>query len=334
MEAYGAPPNTRNPYSYLYSLETEYQLPAQLTATIGYAGSLGRHYARLVYQNFLYNTCVGSTCVPGGIYFAQTDSVTSYNALNIRMERRMRNNFTAAVNYTWSKSLDQVSNGDQANSLANQTNPANNSTEYGPSDYDTKHRVNISGLYELPNIHSNSELLKAAVNGWQINGILTYHTGFPWTPVTNSLNSVPANPTSATINPVRPLAYFGGAGSSCSNDAFKTGSNFPGGGSTFFSTALPPGKTYTPGIGRNSFRGPCYLDVDLSVAKEVRFEAMGHNSLLRFQANAFNAFNILSLQPIVNGNAGGPANISNANFGESQGANSGRVIEFLARFQF
>jgi Carboxypeptidase regulatory-like domain/TonB dependent receptor len=337
-EVYGAFPNTRQPYSYLFSLETQYQLPAQMTATIGYGGSIGRHYARLVLQNFLYNTSVTTggvtTNVPGSVFFAQTDSNTSYNALNVRLERRMRNNFTAAVNYTYSKSLDQVSNGDQSNALANQTNPANNATEWGPSDYDTQQRVNITGLYELPNIHTGGELLKAAVNGWQINGILTYHTGFPWTPITNNLNSVPNNPTSATVNPVRPLAYFGGAGNSCSSSAFKSGSNFPGGGTKFFSTTLPTGKTYTPGIGRNSFRGPCYLDVDMSVAKEVRFEALSHTALLRFQANAYNVFNILSLQPIVNGNNGGPANISSANFGEAPGANAGRVLEFLARFQF
>jgi len=338
IESYGASPRTMAPYSYLYSFETQYQLPSQMTVTVGYAGSAGRHYARLVLQNYLYNTSVttgGITqSVPGNIYFAQTDSVTSYNSLNTRLERRMKNNFTAAINYTYSKSLDQVSNGDQANSLANQTNPANNATEYGPSDYNTKHRVNISALYELPNIHSGNEIVKAVVNGWQINGILAYHSGFPWTPVTSNLSSVPANPTSATVNPVRPLAYFGGAGSSCSNNAFQTGSNFPGGGAAFFSTALPTGKTYAPGIGRNSFVGPCYLDVDMSVAKEVHVEAFSHNALLRFQANAYNAFNVLSLQPIVNGNAGGTANISNANFGESPGANAGRVLEFLARFQF
>jgi hypothetical protein len=121
----------------------------------------------------------------------------------------------------------------------------------------------------------------------------------PWTPVTFDLNSVPENPTSATISPVRPLAYFGCGGSDCPGDAFKTGTNFPGGGTKFFSTTLPTGKTYTPGIGRNSFRGPCYLDVDMSVAKEVRHEVLGHNTLLRFQANAFNVFNILSLPGVT-----------------------------------
>jgi hypothetical protein len=70
------------------------------------------------------------------------------------------------------------------------------------------------------------------------------------------------------------------------------------------------------------------------VAKEVRYEIRGHNTLLRFQANAFNVFNILSLQPIKNGNADGGANIQSSQFGESSGANAGRVLEFLARLQF
>jgi len=194
--------------------------------------------------------------------------------------------------------------------------------------------VTATALYELPNLQNGNALVKAAVNGWQVNGIVTYHTGFPWTPVTYSLNSVPESPTSATISPVRPLQYFGGAGSDCSTDAFKNGTNFPGGGTAFFSTTLPSGKTYTPGIGRNSFRGPCYLSVDMSAAKEFRYEALGHTTLLRFQANAFNVFNVLSLQPIQNGNADGGANIQSAQFGRSNGANAGRIIELLARFQF
>jgi hypothetical protein len=335
-EVYGALPNTQVPYSFLYSLETQFELPYQLTTTVGYAGSLGRHYARLVNQNLIYNQVVGSADAPagGGVYLARTDSVMAYNALNLQLQRRMKQNFTASIAYTYSKSLDQVSNGDQANSLANQTNPANNASEYGPSDYDVRHRVTATALWELPHVNSDKMLVKALANGWQINGIVTYHTGFPWTPVTFDLNSVPNNPTSATISPVRPLQYFGGAGSDCSSDAFKNGTNFPGGGTKFFSTTLPTGKTYTPGIGRNSFRGPCYFDIDMSAAKEVRFEALGHNAVLRFQANGYNVFNILSLQPIKNGNGDGGANIQSAQFGESSGANSGRVIEFLARLQF
>ncbi len=338
IEVYGAFPNTKTPYSFLYSLETEVELPYQLTATIGYAGSLGRHYARLVRQGFVYPT---GGLVGGNVYMAQTDSVMAYNALNAQLHRRLKNNLTATIAYTYSKDIDQVSNGDQSNSNANQTDPANNRTEYGPSDYDVRHRVTASALWELPHIHSDNALVNAAANGWQINGIATYHTGFPYTPVVFNLQQIGSNPNSDVPNPVRPLAYLGGAGNSCSNDAFKTGSNFPGGGTKFFNVTLPVdanGNTiksaYAPGIGRNSFRGPCYVDVDLSAAKEIKYELLGHNTLLRFQADAINAFNILTLQPITNGNANAGAQITSANFGEAQGANAGRVIEFQARFQF
>lgn len=172
------------------------------------------------------------------------------------------------------------------------------------------------------------------MNGWQANAIYTYHTGFPWTPVTNNLSSNPFTTGATNINPTRPLAYYGGAGTSCSDSAFTTGSNFPGGGAKFFDTALPSGDIYKPGIGRNSFRGPCYQDVDMSFAKEASHDFGDHHTLLRFQANMYNIFNILQLQPLTNGNANGGANINNQYFGYSQAADAGRVIEFLARIQF
>jgi hypothetical protein len=349
FEIYGALPNTHYPLSYLYSLETEYELPYQLTATIGYAGSEGHHYARLVNQNFIFNQCVPATLNCNGTnvktptsqaFFAQTDSNQNYNALNLRLVRRMSQGFTMSANYTYSKSLDQVSNGDGADSNANQTNPANNTSEWGPSDYDARHRVTVYSNYELPHVHSDNFLVKAAANGWQINGILTYRTGFPWTPVTFNLQTVPNQIGAAPAGPVRPLSYNGQAGNSCSNSAWLTGSNFPNrttanpGGGNYFSTSLPPTFNYQPGIGRNSFQGPCYFDVDMSAAKEFSFDAFDHHTLVRFQANFYNAFNKLQLQPITNGNANNGANIQNQFFGFAQAADAGRQIEFLARIQF
>jgi hypothetical protein len=349
FEVYGAPPNTHYPVSYLYSLETQYELPYQLTATIGYSGSIGHHYARLVNQNFIYNQCIPATLNCDGTnvktpvsqsFFAETDSNQAYNALNLQLNRRMSNGLTIGANYSYSKALDQVSNGDGANSNANQTNPANNASEWGPSDYDTRHRVTVSGVYELPHVHSDKFLVKAAANGWQVNGILTYHSGFPWTPVTFNLQTVPNQIGAAPAGPVRPLSYNGQAGNSCSNSAWLTGSNFPNrtpanpGGGNYFSTTLPPNFNYQPGIGRNSFQGPCYFDVDMSVAKEFTFDALEHHTLFRFQANFYNAFNKLQLLPITNGNANNGANIQNQFFGFAQGAAAGRQIEFIARLQF
>jgi hypothetical protein len=72
----------------------------------------------------------------------------------------------------------------------------------------------------------------------------------------------------------------------------------------------------------------------MSFAKQIAIDRFDHHSVMRFQVNAFNLFNILQLQPITNGNANPGANIQSATFGQAQGADAGRVIEFSARIQF
>ena len=330
-EVYGSATNIKYPSSDLYSLEVQGDLTHSMSASIGYQGSSGRHFARLLDQNFLYQNAGAQS---GQSYFLTTDSVANYNAINVSLRRPMRNHTAFSVVYTYAKSLDQVSNGDGPDGSANQTNPANNASEYGPSDYDLKHRVVATGLYQTPNLHTHSAIVNTLASGFQVNGTYTYHTGFPWTPVTSSLTTTPVAGIQAQ-NIVRPTAYNGEAGHSCSNSAFETGSNFsnPGGGPSYFTQTLPKTGVYTPGIGRNSFRGPCYQDFDMSLAKEFAHEFGAHNTLLRLQANLYNAFNQLQLQPITFNSSPG-SNINEANFGESAAADSGRVIELAVRFQF
>lgn len=343
-EVYGALPNTRQPVADLYSMDVQYELPYSIVGTVGYTGSVGRHFARLVNQNFIASQCYpatancsGTTAITpvGAAYFAQTDSNQSYNALNMNFTRHTAHGLNLSAYYTWSKSLDQVSNGDAADSSANQTNPANNATEWGPSDYDVHQHFTATAVYEAPHVRSGNALVKAVANGWQVNGVVTYHTGFPWTPVTYDLQANELITGANLVGPTRPLAYYGGAGSSCSNSAWKTGSNFPKGGPAYFNTTPPTSVNaplYVPGIGRNSFRGPCYFDTDMSFAKEIVLDRFEHNTLLRLQVNAFNIFNLLQLAPI--GFNSGGSNIQSATFGEAQSGDAGRVIEFVARLQF
>ena len=296
-------------------------------------GSSGRHFARLVDQNFLYN----QTNAPAfAAYFAQTDSVQNYNSLRSATPAATCGTTSGtASSIPMQKSLDQVSNGDYADSSANQTNPANNASEYGPSDYDLKHRVVATGLYQTPTLHTHSEVVSMLVSGFQINGTYTYHTGFPWTPVTSNLNTVPIQNGAATQNVVRPLAYNGGAGNNCSNNAFETEVNFSKGGPAYFVTSLQfPTQVYKPGIGRNSFRGRCFQGMDVKLRHKSSAHDFGdRHTLLRLQANMFNIFNELQLAPIGNNTSPG-SNINESYFGYSATADQGRAIELLARFQF
>lgn len=339
VEVYGALPTTRPPVAALYSFEVEYQLPWNLTWTTGYAGSEGHHFARLVNQNFLFNNANSPVYAA---YFAQTDSDQNYNALNVQLRHTLQHGLATSVVYTYSKGLDEVSNGDLADSDANQTNPANNKSEWGPSDYDTRHRVVATALWEVPHVHSSSALADTLINGWQINGTYTFHTSFPYTPVTYNLTTSAFVLGSGVVSPTRPLAYYGGAVYGCSNSLYTGGGDFPNrgsggtnGGLAYFDVTSPANShAYVPGINRNSFSGPCFQDVDMSFAKQFAHDFGDHHTVLRIQANMYNPFNILQLQPITNGNANPGANINNQYFGYAQGADAGRVIEFMGRIQF
>ena len=158
--------------------------------------------------------------------------------------------------------------------------------------------------------------------------IATFHTGFPWTPVIGQCVTT----LGPQLCPTRPIAYFGNAGTDTSNSAFTTGSNFPGGGANFFSTAAPT-NNQLPGIGRNSFRGPKYRDIDLTVAKRFGMpNVFGEGANFEIKANFFNVFNILNLQPL--GFNTDSTNITNPNFGKALGGLSGRVVEIQGRINF
>jgi len=329
VEIYGAPPKEQQPYVYSYSLEGQYSLPAKLTAELGYQGSASRHLTRLVNQNLLY---------PGGnfatnILFPQADTTASYNAMIARLTRRLSRGLQFDANYRWSKSIDIVSN-EEVNSSTNPTYP-DVRQERGPSDYDVRHNFVVSGLYELPFLRNRKDVLGQVLGGWQITTIATYHTGFPWTPVTGNCPStvIPQN------CPARPLQYFGGAGTDSSNQAFITGSNFPLRGLNslpglnYFSALGATNATGLPGVGRNSFRGPRYRDVDLSLVKRIGFDKLlREGAVLEIRANFFNVFNLLNLQPF--GFSSSSTNVQDPNFGRARGGLAGRVIEFQGRFSF
>jgi hypothetical protein len=326
VEMWGAPPDLRTAYVYVFSLETEYRLPGNFVANLGYQGSSGHKLIRLVNQNFLQ--------APNPkffqVFFVQPDVNSDYHAMLIGLKRRFARGFQLDAHYRWSKSIDTLSY-EGPGAVTNQTNPANLASERGPSDYDATHYFVMSGLWDLPIFRNRKDLLGKALGGWEINGILTAHSGFPWTPKTGRQASVPVTGAD-TISPTRPVAYFGGALSDSSNDAFiRPGGNFPGGGLVFFDISHPG----PPGIGRNSFRGPKYKSVDFSLVKQTglpHIPGLGENAKLDIRFNLFNAFNTLNLKPLSFFDPG--TFVEDANFGRSPGGLAGRVAELQLRFSF
>ncbi|HYK21563.1 MAG TPA: TonB-dependent receptor [Pyrinomonadaceae bacterium] len=327
VEIYGALADTPIPYVYTYSLEAQYALPFRLTATLGYQGSSSHKLIRLVNQRFV-QPVIPASYFASAVFIPTPDVNANYNAMNARLTRRFGRGFQFDVLYRWAKSIDTLSN-EGPGAVTNQTFPQDLRQERGPSDFDVRHNLNVSGLWDLPFLRNRHDFVGKAFGGWHIDGILTAHTGFPWTPHTGQcVHSANSNDF---VCPSRPPRYFGGALEDTSNEAFtRQFGNFPGGGLVYFDPNNP-GGALPPGIGRNSFRGPRYFAVDLSLGKRTGVPAfLGEGAFLEVKANFFNAFNNLNLAPF--GFFAPP--VDSRDFGRAQNALAGRVVELQARFNF
>ncbi|HXG83395.1 MAG TPA: TonB-dependent receptor [Pyrinomonadaceae bacterium] len=355
VEIYGSTEEQPNAQSFRYSLEGQYQLPLNLTATVGYQGSRNKNLIRLVNQNFIFER---TNPAFNAVFLPTPDVKSNYNALLATLERRFANGFQVQANYRFSKSLDNLSN-EGPGFVTNQTFPVDNDSEYGPSDFDVTHNFNLFGLYDLPFFRNRNDLAGTFLGGFQVSGILTWHTGFPFTPVVGGPGVRSAS--GAEFGPFRPVAFRGGNGTDTSNSTFLNGNgnftgsfipganciNTSGGCNTIFVTRLNRNAAgdatfllNPPGIGRNGFRGPRYFNLDLSLSKRFNLPKglqFGENSGLDLRVNLFNALNNLNLTPF--GFASDSTRINNGdqpnfNFGRATSGLAGRVVELQVRFSF
>lgn len=331
VEIYGTPQKMRNAYVYNWSLETQYELGWDLTATVGYQASAGRKLIRIVNQNFIEARNPRFFAV----YLIQPDVNSNYNGMNARLSKRFSRGFQLDANYRWSKSIDTLSY-EGPGAVTNQTNPSDLASERGPSDFDARHYFVLSGMWELPIFRGRNDVVGKVLGGWGLNGIWTANSGLPWTP---KLFEAIRQPSGEFFGPIRPIKYVGGAGNDSSDEAFIRGSNFPGGGSAFFATTVnrdangvPTLALNPPGIGRNSFRGPRFSTIDFSLVKQTRFPGLGEQTMLDLRFNFFNAFNLLNLSNFGFFDEG--VDVRNPNFGRASRGLAGRVIEFQARLSF
>ncbi len=355
VEIYGSTQKQPNAQSFRYSLEGQYQLPLKLTATLGYQGSRTRNLIRLVNQNYIF---AQTNPAFNAVYLPTPDVKSDYNALLATIERRFANGFQVQANYRFSKSLDNLSN-EGPGFVTNQTYPVDNRTERGPSDFDVTHNLNVFGLMDLPFFRHRNGLAGMLLGGFQISGIVTWHSGFPWTPVVAGpgIRSV----SGQEFGPFRPVAFRGGNGTDTSNKTFLNGNgnftgsfipganciNTPGGCNRIFLTTLNRNAAgdatfllNPPGVGRNAFRGPRYFNLDLTLSKRFALPKgfrFNENTGLDLRVNLFNALNTLNLTPF--GFASDSTRINNGdqpnpNFGRATSALSGRVVELQARFSF
>ena len=111
---------------------------------------------------------------------------SDYHGGTLSVRQRFRNSFLFDFNYTFSKALDNSSPLETLRALSNVIrNPIDPDLEYSVSDFDIRHNINANWLIELPFgrgkkfLGGINSVANALLGGWQLTGVMRYHTGLP-----------------------------------------------------------------------------------------------------------------------------------------------------------
>lgn len=338
-----------------FNLEVQQALSRYDVLDINYVGNFGTDILLLNPTANAYASCLTNGRCPNGfagLPTTQPDSrflaVTTltnnghsnYSGITGSIRHQGGHGLTAALNYTYGHSLDNVSNGGAnpfafngstgASEQLSQVDPRSPDTLiYGNSDYDFRHNVNMNYAYS-PVFNVTGHLLRSALTGFTLSGTLFMKSGAPYTPIRGSLSSYF---TSSTNGGSTLGAFLGGPLGPCGDPS---------------NTCLSPSQFATRNqqpiygfgnIARNSFRGPGYFDTDLQFAKVT---PISERVKVKFGANIFNVINHPNFALPNNNLASSTFGQIQADtppvsspYGNFQGAGvSGRIIQVVGGISF
>jgi hypothetical protein len=306
----GVQADAKTPTVQEWNFSVQQQLSSNMALRVAYIGSHGYHGLLNIDPNTVASQiCAKSSGCLGGVvpqgarfnpggprpnpylaagFFWFTEGNSSYNALQVDFTRRLSRGLQFRADYTWSKNLDLNSalTGAQAQNQAQMIYDRNDlRRDWGPSALNVTSASSMSATYELPFGKGQRWMGNAAglegklISGWQLNGIATLLTGFPFTPLAGTNRSGDGdirNPDRPSLNPAFSGPVVLGKQAQWFNpDAF----------------VLPAVGTYG-NLGRGVFTGPGLAEVDLSLFKNT---ALSERVNLQFRAEFFNLLNRTNL---------------------------------------
>jgi hypothetical protein len=334
-------PNFQDMYAQDWNLTVQRQITSTLGLEVAYVGLKATHLQlnQNINQPFVTNGIYGSAkpfptlpltspeipsfcqppfpaCALNNINQVNSGGNSNYNALWATVNKHFSHGLQFLASYTFSKSLDynSLSTG-ESYIIQNAYNPRG---DYGPSEFDARHRLVLHGIYELP--FKGNRL----VSGWQFGIVQQAQTGNPLNP---TLAIGPGPGISLTVRPdvTGQVQTTGNPAQWFANKA------------VFVSPCVAPVPPATlptchPGdLGRNSILGPGFLNTDFSVTKNTKITERLN---VQFRSEMFDVFN--------HPNFGNPVlTTTSSSFGRIQATRfptgdfgSARQIQFGLKLQF
>ena len=251
--------------------------------------------------------------------FSQIDIVQSgansfHNAGSVQLRRNFAAGFSFQSSFTFGKTLSEA---DEAGGTGNFRDASNRRLDYGPADFDVSRNWTAAGVWEAPWFKNHRGIVAAFLKGWQLSGTMIAQSGLPF----SVRNLAPW-----------PRGDFNADGTNLdSPDAPAPGSKTSGWsrqeylGGVFRAEAFPRPAAGTNGnLGRNTYRGPGFVELNLSAAKVFH---VTERVRLRIRIEGFNVLNRVNLaQPV--------GDLNNANFARSTAAQDPRLLQTGLRVEF
>jgi len=277
-----------------------------------------------------YSETLGALPNPyfAGINYADNRAGSSYNGLTAFVKRQLKNGYEFQVSFTAQKTIDLMSTvpGQQKGAEYSVVIDAYNiAAQRGLSSQDTPKQLSFNGLYLIPTPGINNSVLKSVIGGWQLSVLGTLMGGFPATVYTSNphddFNEDGFNydlPNVATFG----KTLKGLHRSDYLKGTFKA-SAFP---LPVDANGVPTGQEGT--LGRNTFRGPGFAQVDSSLSKNAGIPWFGSEKAnLQFRLEMYNTFNRVNVQ-------GWDTNLNDPNFGIAGGTAQARTLQLSTNFRF
>lgn len=327
-------PGTPTPYVQQWSLGVQREIGREFVAELDFVGTHSAHLDVLadLNQPVFDSTGQVGTTKPfpsfGYIEYQLPAGLAKYNGLEGSLLRRFKDGFSIRVAYTYSRSIDNTPQELETNS-GSAPNGRDYSNWFGPSDFDTPHRVVASYVYELPfgrgRKFVQDGVLSYIIGGFKTSGVYTFASGRPFTvssggSIAGTLDAFGA--VAATPNQIDTPHIVGNV--DCWYFVAKNGS----------CAALEPSMTdayelQDPGflgnVGRNTLRGPHTNVFDFALMRDFPIrETVG----LQFRWEVFNLTNTVQFgQPSNNFSSGSAGKITSL-------AGDPRVMQLALRLSF
>ena len=311
----------RNAYTQAWNLQLEQDLGGGTIFSVAYGASAGfrlpvaEELNAAIYvpgASTTANTNQRRPLAPalGSSTLLTAESASNYNSLQFNVRRHFEKGFSLLANYTFSKAIDNSSDSKTLNQT--RTIPSDPRFDRGPADFDRRHVINVSSIWQIPS-PSHNRLLQEVLGGWEHTTIANYTGGYPFSIYSGRDNAL-TGLGSQRADLVPGQAVYLGRRSTASSAAHFLNPL------AFRQNAV---GTYGD-TGRNAYRGPAYATIDMGLLKNF---SLSEKVKAVFRFEAFNVLNHANLQT--------PSNTqSNGNFTQITSAYDPRVLQFALRLSF